>query len=155
MALKRTNPRRTVTLSGLSFAEGAIELIHPQDVPYHMLASFHQSVDEAEAINSYYLFCREENLISDEELMLLIDLTADETVEVWEALSAIAVDDYAPSGLIPKDSLSPEEEEVANKFADMLNGMFPGMNPPGDKPDTDLADEIDKVLGEDGDEPTD
>lgn len=152
MALERTRPRRTVTIEDLSFAAGSIELIHPEDVPFTMLASF--SEGDAE-LTDYYVFCAEQGVITIDDLEFLVELTTDETIEVWEAIQGVVEGGLPGPAPTPKASLSPDEEQIAQKFSDLLSGMFPTQNPPGDKPDTDIADEIDKVLGEEGDEPTD
>lgn len=152
MALERTRPRRTITIEDLSFAAGSIELIHPEDVPFTMLASF--SEGDAE-LTDYYVFCAEQGVITIDDLEFLVEMTTDETIEVWETIQGVVDGGLPGPNLTPKSSLSPDEEQMAQKFSELLNGMFPAQNPPGDKPDTDLADEIDKVLGEEGDEPTD
>lgn len=152
MALKRTSPRRTVTLSGLSFAAGSIELIHPEDVPFTMLVSFH---DEGAELADYYMFCAEQGAITIDDLEFLVELTADETIEVWETIQGVVEGGLPGPNPTPKSRLSPDEEQLVEKFSDRLNGMFPAQNPPGDKPDADIVDEIGKVLGEEGDEPTD
>lgn len=151
MSLERTRPRRTIILENLSFAAGSLELIHPDDVPYMMLIAFRE---EETAVNDYYVFCVEQGVITIDDLEFLVELTADETLEVWGILESLAGSDYQSPMITPKDELSPDEEAVAQKFSELLNGMFPGMNPPGDQPDTDAAAEIDRILGEEGDEPT-
>lgn len=151
MALERTRPRRTVAVEDLSFAAGSIELIHPEDVPFTMLASF--SEGDAE-LTDYYVFCAEQGVITIDDLEFLVELTTDETVEVWETIQGVAEGGLPDPTITPKAKLSPDEEQLAQKFSDLLNGMFPTLDPVDGKPDTDLADEIDKVLGEEGDEPT-
>lgn len=147
MPLERTRPRRTIILENLSFAAGPLEIIHPEDVPCMMLIAFRE---EETAVNDYYVFCAEQGVITIDDLEFLVELTAEETVEVWEAIEGVTTG----HPLASKDKLSPDEEAVAQKFSELLNGMFPNLGPPGDRPDTDVVAEIDNILGEEGDEPT-
>lgn len=154
MPLERITPRRTITLDNLSFAAGSLELIHPEDVPFMMLIAFRE---EETAINDYYVFCAEQGVITIDDLEFLVELTADETIEVWGILQELSFGGEYPS--IPmKDKLSPDDEQVAQKFSELLNGMFPTLDPPGESDGTTyIVKEIDEVLGEEGeegDEPT-
>lgn len=147
MPLERTRPRRTITLDNLSFAAGSLELIHPEDVPFMMLIAFRE---EETAINDYYVFCAEQGVITIDDLEFLVELTADETIEVRGILQELSFDGEYPSTPM-KNKLSPDEEQMAQKFSELLNGMFPAVEA-DDK--TDIVKEIDEALGEDGDEPT-
>ena len=145
MALKRTKPRRTVTLGGFSFADGNIELVHPYDVPYTILIAF--STDET-SLEQYFAFSHAEGVLDDNDLLFLLDMTAEETLELAEQVQEILVGEPTPGmKQIPmRDKLSDDEEKMVAEFNSLLQGLFTKSEEPPKDP---LAEEIDRVLDED------
>lgn len=145
MALKRTKPRRTVTLGGFSFADGNIELIHPYDVPYTILIAF--STDET-SLEQYFAFSHTEGVLDDDDLLFLLDMTAEETLELAEQIQDLLVGEPTP-GMKPiptRDKLSDDEEKMVSEFNSLLQGLFTKQE---ETPTDPLAEEIDRVLSED------
>lgn len=145
MALKRTKPRRTVILGGFSFADGNIELIHPYDVPYTILIAF--NTDET-SLEQYFAFSHAEGVLDDDDLLFLMDLTAEETLELAVMIQNLLVEEPTPGAKqIPtRDKLSDDEEQIVSEFNNLLQGLLTrNEEPPADP----LADEINRVLGED------
>lgn len=145
MALKRTKPRRTVTLGGFSFADGNIELIHPYDVPYTILIAF--NTDET-SLEQYFAFSHAEGTLDDDDLLFLLDMTAEETLELAEQIQDLLVSEPTPGvKQIPtRDKLSDDEEKMVSEFNSLLQGLFTKQE---ETPKDPLAEEIDRVLGED------
>lgn len=145
MALKRTKPRRTVTLGGFSFADGNIELVHPYDVPYSILIAF--STDET-SLEQYFAFSHAEGTLDDDDLLFLLDMTAEETLELAEQIQDLLVSEPTPGvKQIPtRDKLSDDEEKMVSEFNSLLQGLFTKQE---EAPKDPLAEEIDRVLGED------
>ena len=145
MALKRTKPRRTVTLGGFSFADGNIELIHPYDVPYTILIAF--NTDET-SLEQYFAFSNAEGVLDDDDMLFLLDLTAEETLELAEKVQEFLISEPTPGAKpIPsRDELSPDEENMISEFNNLLQGLLTNQE---ETPKDPLTEEIDRVLGED------
>lgn len=145
MALKRTKPRRTVTLGGFSFADGNIELIHPYDVPYTILIAF--NTDET-SLEQYFAFSHAEGVLDDDDLLFLMDLTAEEALELAEQVQEILGGEPTPGAKqIPtRDKLSDNEEKMVSEFNNLLQGLLTKSDEPPADP---TMDEINRVLGED------
>ena len=145
MALKRTKPRRTVTLGGFSFADGNVELVHPYDVPYSILIAF--STDET-SLEQYFAFSHAEGVLDDDDLLFLLDMTAEETLELAEQIQDLLVGEPTPGAKqIPtRDKLSDDEEKMVSEFNSLLQGLFTKKE---ETPKDSLSEEIDRVLGED------
>lgn len=145
MALKRTKPRRTVTLGGFSFADGNIELIHPYDVPYTILIAF--NTDET-SLEQYFAFSHAEGVLDDDDLLFLLDMTAEETLELAEQIQELLFGEPTPGvKQIPtRDKLSDDEEKMVSEFNSLLQGLFTKQE---ETPTAPLAEEIDRVLSED------
>lgn len=145
MALKRTKPRRTVTLGGFSFADGNIELIHPYDVPYAILVAF--NTDET-SLEQYFAFSNAEGVLDDDDLLFLLDMTAEEMLELAEQVQEFLVSEPTPGvKQIPtRDKLSDDEEKMVSEFNSLLQGLFTKQE---ETPTDPVTEEIDRVLGED------
>ena len=145
MALKRTKPRRTITMGGFSFADGNIELIHPYDVPYTILIAF--NTDET-SLEQYFAFSNAEGVLDDDDLLFLLDLTAEETLELAEKVQEFLISEPTPGAKpIPsRDELSPDEENMISEFNNLLQGLFTKQ---AETPKDSVEDQIDRVLGED------
>ena len=151
MALKRTKPRRTVTLGGFSFADGNVELVHPYDVPYSILIAF--STDET-SLEQYFAFSNAEGVLDDDDMLFLLDLTAEETLELAEKVQEFLISEPTPGAKpIPsRDVLSPDEEDMISEFNNLLQGLFTKQ---AETPTDSVEDQIDQVLGEEDDESRD
>ena len=145
MALKRTKPRRTITMGGFSFADGNIELVHPYDVPYTILIAF--NTDET-SLEQYFAFSHAEGTLDDDDLLFLLDLTAEETLELAEKVQEFLISEPTPGAKpIPsRDELSPDEENMISEFNNLLQGLFTKQ---AETPKDSVEDQIDRVLGED------
>ena len=145
MALKRTKPRRTITMGGFSFADGNIELIHPYDVPYTILIAF--NTDET-SLEQYFAFSNAEGVLDDDDMLFLLDLTAEETLELAEKVQEFLISEPTPGAKpIPsRDELSPDEENMISEFNNLLQGLLTNQE---EAPKDPLTEEIDRVLGED------
>lgn len=145
MALKRTKPRRTVTLGGFSFADGNIELIHPYDVPYAILVAF--NTDET-SLEQYFAFSNAEGVLDDDDLLFLLDMTAEEMLELAEQIQDLLIGEPTPGARqIPtRDKLSDDEEKMVSEFNSLLQGLFTKQE---ETPTDPVTEEIDRVLGED------
>ena len=151
MALKRTKPRRTVTLGGFSFADGNIELVHPYDVPYSILIAF--NTDET-SLEQYFAFSHAEGVLDDDDLLFLLDMTAEETLELAEQVQDLLVGEPTP-GVKPipsRDELSPDEENMISEFNNLLQGLLTNQ---AETPTDSVEDQIDQVLGKEDDESRD
>ena len=145
MALKRTKPRRTVTLGGFSFADGNVELVHPYDVPYSILIAF--NTDET-SLEQYFAFSHAEGTLDDDDLLFLLDMTGEEMLELAEQIQELLIGEPTPGARqIPtRDKLSDDEEKMVSEFNSLLQGLFTKREEPPTDP---LMEEIDRVLGED------
>lgn len=145
MALKRTKPRRTVTLGGFSFADGNIELVHPYDVPYSILIAF--NTDET-SLEQYFAFSHAEGVLGDDDLLFLLDMTAEETLELAEKVQEFLISEPTPGAKpIPtRDKLSDDEEKMVSEFNSLLQGLFTKQE---ETPTDPVMEEIDRVLSED------
>ena len=151
MALKRTKPRRTITMGGFSFADGNIELVHPYDVPYSILIAF--STDEA-SLEQYFAFSHAEGVLDDDDLLFLLDMTAEETLELAEKVQEFLISEPTPGAKpIPtRDKLSDDEEKMVSEFNSLLQGLFTKKE---ETPTDSVEDQIDQVLGKEDDESRD
>ena len=151
MALKRTKPRRTVTLGGFSFADGNVELVHPYDVPYSILIAF--NTDET-SLEQYFAFSHAEGTLDDDDLLFLLDLTAEEMLELAEKVQEFLISEPTPGAKsIPsRDVLSPDEEDMISEFNNLLQGLFTKQ---AETPTDSVEDQIDQVLGEEDEESRD
>ena len=145
MALKRTKPRRTITMGGFSFADGNIELIHPYDVPYTILIAF--NTDET-SLEQYFAFSNAEGVLDDDDLLFLLDMTAEETLELAEKVQEFLISEPTPGAKpIPsRDELSPDEENMISEFNNLLQGLLTNQE---ETPKDPLPEEIDRGLGAD------
>lgn len=124
MPLERTNPRRTITLDGFSFATGSIDLVHPHDAPLYILAAFVSSEDSLEQFYAYNL---DAGFITEDEFAFLTEMSAAETLELAEKIEEVMVEagPVIPSAhprLKPRD-LSDDDEALVQKFNELLNGL--------------------------------
>lgn len=145
MALKRTKPRRTVTLGGFSFADGNVELVHPYDVPYSILIAF--NTDET-SLEQYFAFSHAEGTLDDDDLLFLLDMTGEEMLELAEQIQDLLGGEPTPGAKqVPtRDKLSADEEKMVSEFNSLLQGLFTKQE---ETPTDPLSEEIDRVLGED------
>lgn len=131
MPLERTNPRRTITLDGFSFATGSIDLVHPHDAPLYILAAFVSSEDSLEqfedSLEQFYAYNLDAGFITEDEFAFLTEMSTAETLELAEKIEEVMVEagPVIPSAqprLKPRD-LSDDDEALVQKFNELLNGL--------------------------------
>lgn len=83
MGLARLNPRRTVVITNLSFADGELELFNYKYAP--LVIQEHANA-HASGIMEFYQYCWAEDLLTDADLEFLASMSGREHVEIYTKL---------------------------------------------------------------------
>lgn len=143
MSLQRREPRRTVTLSGFSFADGEVTLIDPQDMPHGIMLEMNKKQDLD--FEDYFIFCLTEGVLAPEDFTVLDELSSSEVLELYSKLipAKCPHHDHDDSPINTETGLTEAEEA---EISDFIKGMgaWPTAADPWDS-------ESDDDEGEEGD----